>query len=134
MANVHGKGTFVSLAGATLSQYSNNVEYERASDKHDSTTFGNNSHVYDGGLLDGTATVTGIYDNTALTGPRAVIEPLIGTKVPFVYRPEGTGSGKPQRTVSALVETYTETAPVADQVKWAIELQFSGDVATVTQA
>lgn len=133
MPFVHGKGTYVSLDGDDLSAFSNNVEYNRSGDSHDVTTFGKNSHVYQGGLGDGEATITGVYDNTALTGPRGVIEPLIGTVVPLVYRPEGTGSGKPQDTVNALVTAYNEAAPVADMVTFTVELQFSDDVATTAQ-
>lgn len=133
MSFTHGKNTFVSLAGSNLSAYSNSVEFSRTADSHDVTTFGKNSHVFVGGLLDGEATITGIYDNTALTGPRAVIEPLIGTVVPLVHRPEGTGSGKPQDTVDVLVKTYAETSPVADMVTFSVELQFSDDVVTAAQ-
>jgi hypothetical protein len=76
----------------------------------------------------------GIYDNTASTGPRAVIEPLVGTKVPAVRRPEGTGSGKPQDTVDVVVTSYVETSPVADMVTWSVELQGSDAVASTTQS
>lgn len=134
MAFTHGKNTYVSLDGDDLSTYSNNVEFNRTADSHDVTTFGKNSHVYNGGLLDGEATIAGIYDNTAGTGPRAVIEPLIGTVVPLVHRPEGTGAGKPEDTVDVLVKTYDETSPVADMVTFSVELQFSDDVVTAAQA
>lgn len=133
MTFVHGKGTVVSLDGDTLSAFSNNVEFKRTADSHDVTTYGKNSHVYDGGLKDGTATITGIYDNTAGTGPRAVIQPLIGTVVPLVYQPEGLGSGKPTETVDVLVTGYTQTSPVADMVTWTAELQMSDDVASTSQ-
>lgn len=133
MSFTHGKNTFVSLDGDNLSTYSNNVEFNRTADSHDVTTFGKNSHVYNGGLGDGTATITGIYDNTAGTGPRAVIEPLIGTVTPLIHRPEGTGSGRPQDTVDVLVMSYGETSPVADMVTWTVELQFSDDVVTAAQ-
>jgi hypothetical protein len=134
MAFVHGKNTYLSLDGDDLSAFTTESELERTSDKHDVTTYGKNSHVYAGGLLDGKAGAQGIYDNTAGTGPRAVIEPLIGTLVTLVRRPEGTGTGKPQDSVQVLVEKYVETSPVADMVKWAVELQPSDDVTTTSQA
>jgi len=133
VTKVHGKSTFVSINGTDLSQHGNNVEWKRAGDSHDVTTFGNNSHRKGGGLLDGSAVLAGFYDNTAGTGPRAVIRPLIGTVVPIVYRSEGTGAGRPQDTVNALIVTYEETAPVADYVTWECEVEFDGDVTTVTQ-
>lgn len=132
MAFIHGKGTAVSLDGDDLSAYTNNVEWSRPADTHDVTTFGKNSKVYQGGLLDGTATLTGVYDNTASTGPAAVIEPLLGQTAPFVYEPEGSGSGKPVKTVDVVVGEYAETAPVADMVTWTVTLQMSDDVAITT--
>jgi hypothetical protein len=134
MAKIHGKGLVVLLDADDLSTHSNNMEFNRKADSHDVTTFGNNSHRKQGGLGDGSATLSGFYDSTAGTGPRAVIEPLIGTVVPLVHRPEGTGVGKPQDTVNVLVVTYTETTPVADMITFSVELEFDGDVTTVAQS
>ena len=132
MSKVHGKGLVVLINSVDLSTHSNNVEFTRTGDSHDVTTFGKNAHVKQGGLLDGTATISGIYDDTA-TGPRAVIEPLIGTVVPLVHRPEGTGVGKPMDTVSVLVTSYQETSAVADMIMWSAEVEFSDDVVTADQ-
>lgn len=133
MSKVHGKGTAVSLGGSDLSVYSNTITWARTADSHDTTTYGKNSHVFQGGLLTGTATIAGFYDDSNTVGPRAVINPKIGTVVALVYRPEGTGVGKPQDTVNVLVTGYTETPPVADMVTFQVDLQMSDDVATTTQ-
>lgn len=133
MAFVHGKNTFISLDGDDLSTYTNTSDLERTADSHDTTTYGKNSHCYSGGLLGGTATMGGVYDSAA-AGPRGVIEPLIGTVVELVRRPEGTGTGKPVDTVDVLVTKYKETNPVADMVQWECEMQLSDDVASTTQA
>ena len=133
MSFIHGKGSVTSLGGSDLSVYSNSVEWARKSDMHDVTTFGKNSHVKQGGLLDGTASIEGVYDNTATVGPRAVINSKIGTVVAMVWRPEGTGTGKPQETVNVLVAGYTETSPVADMIKWKVDLELSDDVTTAVQ-
>lgn len=132
MAFVHGKNTYVSLNGSDLSPFSNTSTMTRKADKHDVTTYGKDDHVWEGGLGDGSASIGGTYDNQA-TGPRDVIEPLIGTVVTFVRRPEGTGSGKPQDSVSVLVEEYTETSPVADYVSWSVTLQPSDAVTSTNQ-
>ena len=134
MAFIHGKDTVVTLDGDDLSAFANQSELSRSSDSHDVTTYGNDSHVYTGGLLDGTASISGIYDNTASTGPRAVIEPLLGTVVTLIRQPEGAGTGKAQDSVSVLVTRYVETNPVADMVTWSVELQLSGDVTTTAQS
>ncbi|MFC0628543.1 hypothetical protein [Kribbella deserti] len=133
MAFVHGKNTVITLDGDDLSAYVNTSELGRTADSHDVTTYGKNSHVYVGGLLDGKATMGGVYDNTAAVSPRAVIEPLIGSTVPLVREPEGTGAGKPRDTVSVVVVGYVETAPVADMVTWSCEMQCSDDIASSVQ-
>lgn len=133
MSFVHGKDTYISLNASDLSAYVTTSELERTADKHDVTTYGKDDHVYQGGLGDGTASMEGIYDNTT-SGPRDIIEPLIGTVVALIRRPEGTGSGLPEDTVDVLVEKYKETNPVADMVKWSVDLQLSDAVTSTNQA
>jgi hypothetical protein len=129
MGFVHGKGTAVSIGGDSLSVFSNSVTFGRTADTHDVTTFGKDSKVYAPGLKDGTAKIEGIYDNTAATGAPAVLRPLIGAAaVELVYQPEGVGSGKPLATVDVLVTSYEETAPVADMITFAAELQLSDEI------
>lgn len=132
MAFVHGKNTYVSLNGSDLSAFANTSTFTRKADKHDVTTYGKSDHVYSGGLGDGGMSMGGVYDNGA-TGPRDVIEPLIGTNVTMIRRPEGTGSGLPQDSVSVLVEEYVETNPVADMVTWSVTLQPSDAVTSTNQ-
>jgi hypothetical protein len=132
MTFVHGKSTYISLNGVDLSAYTTTSQLERTADKHDVTTYGQLTHVYNGGLTDGTATMSGVYDNGA-SGPRASIKALIGTTCTLVRRPDGTGSGKAQDSVTVLVEKYTETNPVADMVTWACDMQLSGAVTTTAQ-
>lgn len=132
MTFVHGKNTYVSLNGDDLSAFTNNTEYAGEAETHETTTYGKNSKTYQGGLKDGTATISGIYDD-GIAGPRAIIKPLLGTTVEFIYRPEGTGAGKPQDTVDVVVQSYEETAPVGDMIAWSAEVQFTDDVATADQ-
>ena len=131
---VHGKHTVVSLDAVDLTDYSNNSTLEITADSHDTTTYGKNAHVFSGGLLNGTATISGFYDSTAVTGPRAVIQPLVGTVVELIHQPEGDGLGLPQDKVDVLVTKYTQTHPVADYVTWTVDLQFSDDVDSTPQA
>ncbi|WP_106180115.1 hypothetical protein [Prauserella shujinwangii] len=132
MAFVHGKGSYCSLDSVDLSTFVNNTEYTNSADSHDTTTYGKNAHTFQGGLKNGTATISGIYEDGA-TGPRATIQPLIGTVVAFVWRPEGTGTGLPEDTVNVLVTSYQETSPVADMITWTAELQLTDDVTTIDQ-
>jgi hypothetical protein len=134
MSRSHGKNTYISLNGVDLSAYCDSSEHHKKPDVHDVTTYGNDSHVKDGGLLDGTGSIGGLYDTTTGTGPRAVINPLVGSVVTYIRRPEGTGSGKPQDSVSVLVGEYVETSPVADYVRWTLALEYSGDITSSTQS
>jgi hypothetical protein len=131
MTFIHGRNTFISLNGTDLSAFTDSSELSREADEHDVTTYGKQAHVVQGGLLSSSATMSGTYDNTAGTGPRAVIRPLVGTNVTLIRRPEGTGTGKPQDSVTVHVKKYVETNPVADMVKWSAELTGS-DVVTST--
>ena len=133
MTFVHGKNTYVSLNGNDLSTYTTESDLARGADEHDVTTYGKLAHVVSGGLLNGKASLKGIYDNTVSVGPRAVIRPLVGTVVPLIRRPEGTGSGRPQDSVSVHVKEYVETNPVADMVAWSVELTLSDSITSTTQ-
>lgn len=133
MAFVHGKDGYLSVDANDLSAFCDSVEFSRSADSHDTTTFGQDGHTYQGGLTDGTASIGGTYDDGA-SGPKTVLEPLIGTVVDAVYRPEGTGTGKPEQTFDVLVTSYSDSVAVADMIKWKAELQISGAVTTATQS
>lgn len=133
MAFKHGKDTYISLSGSDLSAYCNTSELEVTSDSHDVTTYGKDDHVKSGGLLDGKVSMGGIYDDTN-SGPKAVIEPLIGTVVTLIRRPEGTGTGLPQESLSVLVTKYVETNPVADMIAWSCDMEKSDAITRTTQA
>lgn len=133
MAFIHGKNTYISVDGDDLSAYTDASELNRSADTHDVTTYGKNAHVYVGGLLDGKGSLSGTYFS-GVGGPRAVLEPLLGTNVEIIRRPEGTGTGKPEDTFDVVIGAYVETAPVADMVKWSCDVQVSDDVASTTQA
>lgn len=128
MTFIHGRNTVLKIADKDISAYTTTSQLERTSDSHDVTTYGASAHAFHGGLLNGTASASGIYDNTAMVGPRAALEPLIGTVVELIRQPEGPGAGKAQDTVDVLVLKYVETSPVADMVTWTVDLQLSGDV------
>lgn len=134
MSFVHAKNTFISIDGNNLSTFTNTSSWEDSSAKHDVTCYGANRMAYAYGLGDGKQTIGGVYDNTA-AGPKAVLEAIkdAGELVTLIRRPEGTGSGRPQESVSVLVEKYTESSPVADMVTWSADLQMSGDITRTTQ-
>jgi len=133
MAESHGKKTYVSLDGDDISTFTDSTTYNTGADEHDSTCYGADGHEVAGGLKTGGITIGGKY-TTGATGPRAVIRPLLGTKVSFVYRPEGTGTTLPEDTATVLVKAYNQSSPVADIVRWTAELTVSGVVTYGAQA
>lgn len=135
MANVHGKLTVVTLNGVDYSEYANQTDFKDATDAHENTTYGRDRKTYHGGLGDGTVSVGGFYDTTAVSGPRALFKPLkaAGNAVPFVYRPEGTGAGKAQSLVDVIITSFEESSPVGDMVTWTAELQMTGDLDETAQ-
>lgn len=132
MAFVHGKGTVVSVDAKDMTVYGTSCEYELKADSHNVTTFGQDSKVFAGGLKESAMKIEGQYDDTALTGPRATLEPLIGTIIEMIYKPEGSGTGKPTRTWDCLLTSYTETSPVSDMIKFTAQFQGSGEVVIST--
>jgi hypothetical protein len=134
MAFIHGKGTSISVDSVDLSAFTDNVSYKRAIDSHDVSTFGATGHKYQGGLTDGTITLTGTYDDGSST-PKTTLEAAMdgGVEVAFVYE-EQVASGKAKTTGNVLVTAYEETAPVADMIKWSATLQLSGTMTVGTQS
>lgn len=133
MARVHSKNTVVLLGSDDLSEHLNDSDWTRSPESAKLTTYGQDNNVYGGGLGDGSTDLAGFYDSSTSSGPAAVLLPLVGTNTTLVYRPEGTGSGLPERSVGVLVGEYKETHPVADYVGWTLKLQHSGDVTSTTQ-
>lgn len=134
MAFKHGKDTVIKVATKDLSAYTDSSELKLDADTHDVTTYGNGAHRKAGGLTDGGFTMSGTYDTTAVTGPRAALMPLLGTTVAVVRQPEGTLSGKPQDAFNAVLKGYVETNPVADMIKWSAEFELDGPVNSAAQA
>lgn len=141
MAFVHGKNTVVTLSGLSgpasgshdLSAYINTSTWNFGADQHDVTTYGKSDHVFASGLKTGTFSMGGIYDNTLPNSPWFVLQQANGQTVTINVKPEGTGTGKPSHTFSAVIGTYSQTAPVADMIAWTCDFTVSDSVATVTQ-
>ncbi|HEY9415378.1 MAG TPA: hypothetical protein VIQ30_11510 [Pseudonocardia sp.] len=134
MSAVHGKDTEIEVATKDISPYCKTSSYEGSAAVHKITGYGKTAEVKKGGLLDGKFTCGGTYDNTALTGPRNALKPLLGQNVAVVRKPEGTGTGKPQDAFDAVLAKYVETNPVDDMVTWSAEFEISDVVTTTTQA
>lgn len=129
----HGRHTKISVGGDDISVWTNTSELTRGAANHNVTTYGKDDEVHTGGLRNGQFTCGGIYENTAVTGPHAVLNPLIGETVEIIRQPEGLGTGKPTQTFDAVMTQYVETNPVADMVTWSAQFTVSDAVAETTQ-
>lgn len=127
MAFVHGKGTVVSVDASDMTVFSTQCEYELKAESHEVTTFGQDSKVFSGGLLESSLKIEGNYDDTASTGPAATLEPLTGTVIEIIYKAEGASG--PVRTFDGLLTHYGETSKINDMIKFTAQFQGSGAVA-----
>jgi hypothetical protein len=136
MTFIHGKGTVVKLDAVDLSAYIKTSEFSQENDEHDVTTYGNDAHRVRSGLTGGKFTMSGWYDSTAVSGPRAKINALIqaGANVTLIRQPEGAGTALPQDEVEVMVKSYAETSPVDDIVAWSCECTLSGTVDSTPQS
>jgi hypothetical protein len=135
MATSHGKFTIITVATKDISPYCKNSSIERAAKTHDTTGYApaGDAEVYAGGLKGGSFSCSGVYDNTALVGPRLVLNGIEGTIVAVTRKVEGTGTGKPLDTFNAILEKYTETNPHDDMVTWAADFKISGAITSSVQ-
>jgi hypothetical protein len=133
MAPVPGTRMVVLVNGTDISIYCDSNEHHKKPDIVDITTYGKDAHVKAGTLLDGNGAIGGIYDSSTATGPRAILNPIVGQTVPYIRRPEGTGAGKPQDLVNIVVGEYVETDPVADMVRWTCAVEYSDTINSTPQ-
>lgn len=133
MAASHGRLTNIKVATKDISPYCKTSSYEVTADIHDTTGYGATAHTKVGGLMDGAFSAGGTYDNTVSTGPRNALHGQQGVTQTIVRLVEGAGTGKPQDTFSAVLQSYTETDPVDDVVQWAAKWEITGPVVTIAQ-
>ncbi len=76
----------------------------------------------------------GLFDDTATSGPDAVLGPLRthGSAVDFEYAPEGTAVGSVKYSGTCWVESYELRSHVGGLVEWTALLQVEGAVARGT--
>lgn len=136
MALIHGRLTVIKVDSTDLSTYTKTSELTKEYDDHDVTTYGNTGHVHRSGLTDGKFTMSGNYDTTASTGPRAKFNIIYAAaaNVTILRMPEGVGTTKAQDSFSAMLKSYVETSPVDDYVTWSAEFSVSGAVDVTPQA
>jgi hypothetical protein len=130
----HGKSTSFQIAAHEIGPYTTSVTFEADNDIHDITAFGATNHRYLAGLIDGKITVNGFWDKTAVVGSYTVIYALVGSSAgaAFIYGPEGSTTGKVKQSGTVILESYSESAPVADMVTFTATFRIDGPVTTGT--
>lgn len=128
MAFSHGRLGYFKLASTDLSALMDNTDFDQGSDVHETTTYGKTWKTKAAGLKEGSFSIGGLYDSTAVTGSETVIPPLVGTVATFEYGPEGSAAGKVKYSGSAVVEKYSVSQPVGDMVRWKASLQTTDTV------
>ena len=130
MATIHGKNSYFSVGGSSLTSYLTDISMDRPVDMAESTVMGLSSKTYVSGMKDATLSISGRYDSTAASGPDAILNGIVGgaTASAFEYGPEGNGTAKVKYSGSAFLTSYNVSSPVGDVVAFSAEFQCTGDV------
>lgn len=134
--SIHGKDSYFGVEDSTgttlrnLTPYLTSIDFNQGNDTHDDTTMGAEGHTYRPGLTDGSINIAGIWDKTATTGADTVLQSLVGVEITvgFEYGPEGNTAAAVKKSGECVLETYNESAPVADLVTWTASFKISGSV------
>ena len=133
MAFIHGRNTVITVDANDLSAFTSSSDFNQPVDTHDVTAYGDANRNYIAGLIDGTFSMEGHYDDSA-TSPRDILQPLAGAAAfTIVRQPEGVGSGFAQDSFSAVLTSYSESSPVDDKISWSAEFQITGAVTSTAQ-
>lgn len=94
------------------------------------TALGDSGAKFIPGLEDVAITLNGMFDNTATSGPDAVLGPLRThtAAVDFEYGPEGSATGDAKYSGTCWVVTYELRSRVGNLVEWSASLQVEGTV------
>lgn len=131
MAFRHGRNAEVTVNGTSLSAFCDSAEISMENDTAETTTFGKTWKTNIAGLNSGTVSLSGNYDPTAVTGPAAVLQPLLGAAAfPVLFFPGGNVSGQRQHSFNAILTSYGESSAVGDKVTFSADLLVDGVVTT----
>lgn len=129
MAFIHGKGTAVLFNGYNLSGFFNDASANRSVETAETTVFGKNSKTYIVGLMDGTISLSGLFDGAA-NAVDAVLQATLGVEDSGVVTVLYDGATAGNRVQMAITEStsYDISAPVGDVVSASAELQADGGI------
>ncbi len=98
------------------------------------TALGDSGAKFIPGIENVQVTISGIFDDTASSGPDAVLGPLRThtAAVAFDYGPKGKTAGFPRYAGDCWVTSYEITSRVGNRVEWTATLQVNGTVSRGT--
>lgn len=130
MAKHHGKDSTFSIDAVDLTTFLDSITMPEAIDVAETSTMGQDAKTYIEGMSSGTISLSGRWDETASTGPDAVLSGLKGGGATvFVYGPAGDASGAVTYTGDAILTGYSRTSPIGDVVAFTADFQITGPVA-----
>ena len=94
------------------------------------TALGDSGVRFIPGLEEVTITISGMFDNTATSGPDAVLGPIRThtSAVDFEYGPKGAGTGDVKYSGTCWLVSYELRSRVGNLVEWSARLQVEGTV------
>jgi hypothetical protein len=125
----HGKNVNVFINEYDFSTYFNDVSATSTVETSEVSAFGSSAKEYIVGLLDGTVSLSGMFDGTA-TGTDVVFSAVLGstTKQNVIVAPSGHSNGATAIVLEADDTSYEVSGAVADVVQTSAEFQSSDGV------
>lgn len=135
MAKHHGKNGYFMIDGVDLTTFLTDISLEESTDTAETSTMGDEAKEYVEGLSGGSISLSGMWDDTATTGPDAVLAGLKGAGAnPFIYGPAGGASGQVKYSGDAILTAYSRTTPIGGAVAFTASFQATGAVVRGTFA
>lgn len=135
MAFYHGKGLVFkvdSSAGTlqTLTTFVDTVDLDTSVDMGETTTAGAEDKTFVSGQAEHDLSIGGKWDDTASTGPDAVLSGLPGleTTSTFEFGPGGSSAGKVKYSGECFCTGYKRSAPSGGVVTFTADFKITGAV------
>lgn len=135
MAFYHGKGLVFKIDNAAgtitaLTAYVDSVDFDNSVDMGETTTAGAEDKTFVSGQAEHDLSISGKWDDTATTGPDAILFSLIGleTSSSFEFGPAGSTAGKVKYLGECFLTGYKPSTPVGGVVTFTADFKITGAV------
>lgn len=134
MAFGHGKLAVIKMDNASgalfdLTAISNAIDLPKSLGTGETTSFGQNDKTYIAGLMDGTVSIGGSYDNALDATIQAAVDAVANNTLASLtveYGPQGTATGKPKYTLEVIPTNYNISTAVAGVGTFKLDCQRTG--------